>query len=244
MNKAIYLMFFLGLAMFSCVPHKKTIYLQKGGSSDLVPYKKTPYKIHAKDVLLVAVSSLNPQVSEFFNQKLDGGKETQKGYTVSDSGYIYMPVLDSIKVLDLTVPEAKAIIQKAIREHVTDGKVEVRLAGFNVTVLGEVRNPGLISFDGTELTILEAIGLANDISEFGNRKNIKLIREEGNATKFISLDLTSRNLVASEYFYLQPNDVLYVEPLRAKSFKQNIGQISLLLGFTTLVFFVLNSFNK
>lgn len=247
MNKACYLFFVLLIGMLSCVSHKKTVYLQKAGEGGAgpVPYKKTPYRIRSQDILQISVTSLNPQVSEFFNQKTTvTSKEDLKGYPVSDSGFIYMPVLDSIYVKGLTLPEAKSKVQKLVREHVTDANIDLKLAGFNITVLGEVRNPGLIPFTGTELTVLEAIGMASDISDFGNRKNVTLIREEEGGTRFISLDLTRRDLVASEYFYLQPNDVLYVEPLRAKTFKQNIGQISLVLGFTSIAFFLINSFRK
>jgi polysaccharide biosynthesis/export protein len=226
------------LFMFSCVPQRKVIYLQ-GTSEDLIAYKKIQYTIHAHDVLLITISSLNPQVSEFFNLKQDKDKGAD-GYMVNDLGYIYLPVLDSLFVKGQTTAQIQSNLQRAIREHVTDATVVVKMANFNVTVLGEVGNPGHLSFQGEEINILQAIGMAGDISDFGNKKKVRLIRKEGEGNKFINLDLTDRAIMNSPYFYLQPNDVIYVEPLKAKNFKLNISQLSLVVGLASLFFLVLN----
>lgn len=233
----------LNLLTFSCIPHRKVTYMQEapGKGEVQVQHKKMQYKIRPQDNLHIAITSLNPQVSEFFNLKSEGDKETLKGYTVNDSGYIYMPVLDSVKVKDMTISEIQYTLQKTIREHVTDATVIVRLASFNIVVLGEVASPGLLSYDGEELTIIKAIGLAGDISDFGNKKKVRLIRKEGNASKFVTLDLTSRDILSSEYYYLNPEDVIYVEALRAKNYRLNVGQLSLIVGLASFVLLVINA---
>jgi polysaccharide export outer membrane protein len=244
---SIFIMFFLmALGMISCIPQKKVIYLHEksNGSQDLILHSKNQYKVRPHDNLLLTISSINPQVTEFFNLKQDISRSGINTYLVSDQGYIYIPVLDSVLVKDMTIMEIQTSLQKKIREHVTDATVIVKLGSFSVTVLGEVGNPGVHSISGDELSILEALGLAGDISDFGNKKNIILIRKEGEASRFVELDLTRRDMVASEYFYLKPGDVIYVEPLKAKNYKLNAGQLSLLIGISSFLLLLLNLFKN
>jgi polysaccharide export outer membrane protein len=239
--KKVLLCFFIGFLMVSCVSYKNTVYLQNklGASDNEMTNKKIPYKISPNDLLQITVLSTNTQISEFFNLKAEG----QNAYSVNDSGYIYMPVLDSIQVSGKTIPEIQGLVGKLIKEHIRDAIVIVRLAKFNVTVLGEVGSQGSISTSAEELTIIEAIGLAGGISDYGNKKKVELIRKEGNVTRFIKLDLTDRRIVSSEFFFLQPNDILYVEPLRAKNIRTNVGQISLFIGIASFIL-ILNNYLK
>lgn len=232
----------LVLSIISCIPQKKVIYLQntKDHAENVFSHTKNQYKIRPHDNLLITVSSINPQVTEFFNLKQDVSKSGLNTYLVNHHGYIYMPVLDSFMVKDMTVLEIQASIQKSIREHVTDATVIVKLGNFNVAVVGEVGNPGVHSFEGDELSILEALGMAGDISDFGNKTKVILIRKEGDASKFVELDLTRRNIVSSEYYYLKPNDIIYVEPLKAKNYKLNAGQLTLLVGLSSFILLILN----
>jgi polysaccharide export outer membrane protein len=227
--------------MVSCVPYKNTIYLRNelGTADNVMLNRKTPYKIRPNDLLQITVLSTNAQSSAFFNLKSEG----LSIYSVSDSGYIYMPVLDSIKVAGKTIPEIQGTIAKLIKEHITDAILIVKLAKFNVTVLGEVGNQGNISATGDELTIIEAIGLAGGIGEYGNKRKIKLMRKEGEIMRFIKLDLTDRSIVSSDFFYLQPNDILYVEPLKVKNIRTNISQITLFIGLASFVL-ILNNYLK
>jgi len=239
MNHKFICISILVLLMSSCISQRKVIYLQ-GPAEDLVTHKKNQYTIRPHDILQITISSLNPQVSEFFNLKQDGSAPGLGGYMVNDSGYIYMPVLDSLLVKGLTIAQIQSKLQRSIREHVTDATVIVKLANFTITVLGEVKAPGHLSFQGDEVTILQAIGMAGDITDLGNKKKVRLIRKEGDASRFVNLDLTDRAIMTSQYFYLQPNDVLYVEALKAKNYKQNVSQLSLVFGFVSLFFLVLN----
>jgi polysaccharide export outer membrane protein len=241
LSKYFIIIIFISI-LTSCIPQKKVIYLQnkKGTTQDFLSHTKSQYRINAHDHLLITISSLNPQVTEFFNLKQDINKSGINTYLVNDQGYIYMPVLDSVLVKGLTIMDIQINLQKAIREHVTDATVVVKLGSFTVTVLGEVGNPGVQNTNGDELTILQALGLAGDISDFGNKKKITLIRKEGEATRFVNLDLTQRDIVASEYFYLKPNDVIYVQPLKAKNYKLNAGQLTLLIGLSSFLLLLLN----
>lgn len=238
-----FILIVIGIGMFSCVPQSKTLYFQKkkGNVDDLIVHAKPQYKVRPHDVLLITISSLNPQTSEFYNMKAEGGSQGIKGYSISDSGYIYLPVFDSIRVTDMTISEVQNYLQKMIREHVTDATVIVKLSNFNFVVLGEVGNPGMLMFEGNELTIVKAIGLARDITEFGNKKKVILIRKEGNSSRYVTLDLTKRDIMSSEYYYLQPDDIIYVEPLRAKNYRVNVGQISLIIGVASFFLFILNA---
>jgi polysaccharide biosynthesis/export protein len=240
MNKVL-LGFSICFLLASCVRYKNTIYLrnQLGTSDNVLLNKKTPYKIHPNDLIQINVLSTNLKNSEFFNLKTEG----QSVYLVSDSGYIYMPVLDSIKVAGKTIPEIQGSLAKLIKEHITDAVIIVKLGKFNVTVLGEVGNQGNISATGDELTIIEAIGLAGGINEYGNKRKVKLMRKEGETMRFINIDLTDRNIVSSDFFFLQPNDILYVEPLRVKNIRTNVSQISLFIGIASFLL-ILNNYLK
>ena len=236
------LIILISILSFSCVPFKKTKYLQgeKSNQGEVISGKVKDYKLQSHDVLQITIASMNPQVSDFFNLKQEGEKSSLKNYIVNDSGHITLPVLDSVFVKGLTIEEAQNLIKSRIRAHVTDATVVVKLAIFDITVLGEVNDPGVYSFDGDQVNVFQALGLAGDISDFGNRKSVKLMRKTGDSTKIILLDLTQRDIVGSDYFYLQPNDVLYVEPLKAKNFKQNLNQISLLVGIASLFLILYN----
>lgn len=229
----------LFFSLTSCIPHKKIVLFQKveGFNNDSIVHYKYTYKIQSGDILGIAVTSFNDQTTDFFNLK---SKDLINGYTVNSRGYIYIPMLDSLQVTGLTLAEVEKNVQDKIKEHVVDPYVVVKLLNFKFTALGEVGSAGIITTTEDELTLIEALGLVGDIGEMGNRKKVNLIRQEGQSSKFITLDLTRRDIVASEYFYLQPNDVIYVEPLRIKTFRTNLSQVSLYFSIVSISFLIYN----
>ena len=139
-------------------------------------------------------------------------------YIVDEQGYISFSFIDKVFVKGLSVEEVRALLQKTISDYFKEATVTVRLVNFQVAILGEVESPGNFTIDKDQITILQALGMAGGFKTFANIKKIKLIRQTLTGSEIIMLDLSKADILASDYFYLMPNDVLYVEPRTAKSF--------------------------
>jgi polysaccharide export outer membrane protein len=180
---------------------------------------KKNYLISINDILFVRILTGNPEISAIYNNAPTTGFSTSmnseadqyiNGFTVNNEGKIKLPVLGSLEVNGLTLQEIEQSIQSMADEYLIDATVIVRLLNYKVTVLGEVMRPGVFNHYNDNLTILEAIGKAGDITDLGDKRNIMVIRSvpEGRAT--FELDLTKKELLTSPAFFLKPNDVVYV----------------------------------
>ena len=206
--------------------------------------------IQAYDILSIYVSSLNPEATAFFNvfNKSEGpavgdsySTRPNVGYLVDADGNIDMPVVGKIKVMGLSTAQAKDVIQKSLEKFLQQPSVRIYFENFKVTLLGEVTHPGVYTVTNEKLTLPEAIGLAGDLSIFGNRKEVMLIREVKGEKIYIPIDLTRRDLFYSPYYYLHSNDILYVPPVKDKvSQTDNFYKVApLLISLGTLMAFVL-----
>ncbi|OFY34053.1 MAG: hypothetical protein A2W91_15520 [Bacteroidetes bacterium GWF2_38_335] len=215
--------------------------------------KKSEYLVQPNDMLFIRVSSINEEINKIYNSSYQTTNTNYAynsaslyltSFSINDSGYVSLPIIGDMKVSNLSVLSIERLIQKRVDEFLNGAIVSVKLMTFPICVLGEVNNPGLYENYNNNLTIFEALGKASDLTIYGNRKNILIIRqtEEGNTTKRI--DITDINLLASEYYYLRPNDIIYVEPMKYKAFKLNSPNISILLSGVTTLIVVLNFLNK
>ena len=181
--------------------------------------------IQANDLLNIYVESETPQATIPFNQEtnkiavMDGsvmnpGNNNVSGYLVSNRGTIIFPVLGEIEVLGMTHAQLAAELQKRLREqgHISDAVVTVKLMNFKVSILGDVQRPGTIHADGERLTIFEALSMVGDMTIYGQRYNVAILREENGVRTIGELDLSSKDVFKSPYYYLHQNDVVYVEP--------------------------------
>lgn len=189
--------------------------------SDSITVQRISQQFEAKiddgDILSIHVSSLSAEASSFFNVVgEESDKQVANTYLVDANGNIEMPLIGSVKVGGLTGIEAKNQIKSKLDKYLIDPSVNVRIRNFKVTVLGEVKMPGVYTIPNEKITLVEALGLAGDLSIFGKRKNVLLIREDNGERKFIRIDLSSKDLFESEYYYLHSNDILYVEPGKGK----------------------------
>lgn len=217
--------------MTSCVSSQKMLYLQGADKLHENPQKiENNYELRIKpdDQLLITINSKAPELlTPFANSQVLGSSSstnTQEttGLLVSQSGKIEIPVLGEMQAAGLTRQElADAIKNKLIEgEYIKDPTVLVRFKGAKIVVLGEVGSPGVKDLPGERVTILEAIGLAGDLPPTAHRENILVIREENGERKSYSVDLTSgEDILNSPVFYLQQNDVVYVEPNKAINVK-------------------------
>lgn len=223
-------MFLISFLQFSCASKEHMLYLQKDLNSQSEVNYQT--KIKADDVLLIVISSENPEVAAPYNLKsvvLQGNSEeaiqTQRTqtYIVDVEGTIEFPILGKIKVAGLSKVEAITQIKELLKDHVKDAVVNLRILNFEVTVLGEVKNPGTFTISSERITLLEALGKAGDLTIYGKRKNILLIREENGVKSTHRIDLTKSDFINSPYYYLAQNDVVYVEPNRTRINSSAIG---------------------
>lgn len=239
------------LGLGSCVSQRKLPYLQGTNYSArtpvLVDNVRQQYRIQPGDVLSIRVQSVQPQLNDMFNTvdaravfNGDPGNLYLTGYSVDEAGTINLPTVGRVKVQGLTVEEAQTLVQQQVGTYISKANVLVKLLSFKVTVLGEVRVPGRYFVYNAQCTVLEGLGLAGDLTEFGNRQNIKLIRQTAKGSEVVLLDLTDPALLTSPYFYLLPNDALYVEPLKARTDRGNANNLALVFAGISAVVLVLN----
>jgi polysaccharide export outer membrane protein len=167
-----------------------------------------------------------------------------EGYSVDDLGRVNLPILGLLTVKDLTMDEVQNLIQTNANKFLKNATVVVKLISFKITVLGEVNNPGYHYVYNNQATILEALGLAGDLTIFASRKDVRLIRAVPRGSEVVLLDLKDPELLRSKYFYLMPNDVLYVEPLRARSKRSNLENLTLVFSAITTAVLILNYFEN
>lgn len=209
--------------------------------------------IEPNDILGINISSLNAEASAIFNPTnnnlarsttVTGSTTEPGGYLVSSDGTIQLPVLGTIKVAGLTKKEVKDNITNLIlsKKLLIDPLVEVRFLNFEVTVLGEVAKPTVITVPSEKISMLKALGLAGDLTIYGRRDNVLLIREENGKKKTRHIDLNSDNFFNSPYYYLQPNDVVYVQPNKARVAAAGRTQqlLPIILGSLSIVVVVLD----
>ncbi len=247
-----YSLFVCMLALLSsCYHTQKMVYLQdKNLQSDplLLATKRIQYRIQPNDILSVKVkSATDVQVSDIFNISpgsgvgfMTPGNLYVEGYSVSEAGQITLPVLGPVTVSGMTVDEVQQVIQTTSKKYLNNATVIVKLVSFKITVLGEVRNPGYHYVYNNQATVLEGLGLAGDLTQLGNRKNIKLIRQREKGTEMVLLDLTDSRLIQSEYYYLMPNDVLYVQPVKANAKRMNLELLNVVFSAATTAILILN----
>lgn len=241
----------LSFAVFifsSCTSQKELMYLSNldtTSSQQFFPMERPEYKIQYQDILYVDIftmnyemnSLLNPSTgSNSYNTYRDNSNIYIYGYTVSDSGMISIPILGDIEVIGLTTDEVKATIEYKAKQYLKDAVINVKLLSFKFTVMGEVNRPGSYTNYNNQLTVLDAIGVAGDITDFGNRKHVLVLRPTKKGTATYHIDLQDRNLLQSEGYFLLPNDIVIVEPIKSKPFQLNIPTMALVLStLSTLI---------
>jgi polysaccharide export outer membrane protein len=217
----------LMVSLGSCVSKKEMVYLQDTeGITALEAIVKVEPKIQQNDILSINVSALDAEAALPFNL-FEAGNTTSLPkpitYLVNSDGDINFPVLGKIKVEGFTTKEITSYLTEALAVYIKNPIVNIRLTNFKVTVLGEVKSPGTYPVPNERISILEAIGLAGDLTIQGKRKTVVLIREQNGKRTFVDIDLTSREILNSPYFYLAQNDVLIVEPNKSKINSSAVG---------------------
>jgi polysaccharide export outer membrane protein len=261
MNYRIYyILIFIGIFFTSCVPTQDLIYLQKKGSADsnvVNPIPVKPYRLQTFDILNISVKAIDPKMVEIFNTDLSSSSVANsseqslysKGYSIDDHGNIRMPILGEVNLLGYTLDEARIKIEnQLLKDHFKETAgiyVSVKLAGFRYTVNGEVGHTGSTILYQDRVNIFEAIANSGDITITGDRKDVKVIRQFPQGTETYSIDLTDQKAMLSPAYYLQPNDYIYVKPLKQKTWGtgktgiESLSTIITILSLATTTFLLL-----
>jgi len=240
-STTIFLLCFLLLQ--ACIPMRKVVYMKNNPIIEKEITTTPPvHHLEIGDVLFVRVLSSNDKSYEFFNVETNtnsSGNNTSmaslylNGSTINSLGMIEIPVIGKIFLLGKNLEEAKISVQKVVDEYLQDAIVIVKLANFQVTILGEVNKPGTFPVFKENVTIFEALALAGDLSDYANRQKIKIVRTHNNKKKIYTIDLTNQQLLSSDFYYLRNDDMIYVEPLKYRTFRKSQSQI-VLSALTTL----------
>lgn len=251
--KILFRLFFLFIvvALSSCTSYKKIPYMMDSETFNAESTSKSGLydaRIMPKDLLTITVSSTDPEAAIPFNltvptiQNVQNRNTTSQPvlqtYLVDNEGNVDFPVLGKLHLGGMTKSQAENYIVDKLKDSFKEMPiVNVRLVNYKVSVLGEVNRPGTFTVANEKINVFEALALAGDMSVYGKRENVKLLREDNTGKKdIVTLDLNKSDIINSPYFYLQQNDVIYVEPNKAKAKNSDIGQsTTLLLSGTSIL---------
>lgn len=229
----IILFLLISFTVSSCVSQKKISYFQVSQAEKDIQSIEDDHKYMAKlqpgDILSILVGSLSAEASELFNPYLPtvtgvaSQQTTQStspnpatGYLVNQQGIITIPLIGKLYVSGLTTEQVTDIITEKLNKYLEQPTVNVRILNFKISILGEVNRPAVYTIPNEEITLPEAIAMAGDLTIYGKRNNVMLIRKINGKREFNRIDLTKRDLFNSPFYHLQDNDVLYVEPTKTK----------------------------
>lgn len=252
--KQLYLPALSIFLLCACTSPGKLSYLN--GAKETTTYgvgKGDDVRIAPNDILSINISSLSAEASSIFNPDkeslsktttLTGSHVERGGYLVNPEGNIQLPVLGYMQAAGMTKEELKNRITKELldKKLLKDPLVEIRFLNYEVTVLGEVSAPTVITVPSEKISLLKALGLAGDLTIYGRRDNVLLIREEGSRRTTHKIDLTDAEFLSSPYYYLQPNDIVYVQPNKARAAQSGMWPqfVPILLAAFSLAVIVLD----
>jgi polysaccharide export outer membrane protein len=218
--------------LVSCTSKKEVVYFQNAKNFETIVDTDTfTSKFKINDIISINVSTFDLEAVKPFNLVKSSGPLNGGGneidYLIDIEGNIDYPVLGKIKLLGLTVGEAKELFKEKLNEYLNDPIINIRILNFRISVLGEVSSPGTYVISGERITIMEALGLAGDLTIKGKRDNIMVIRDFNGTKTYTRIDLTTKEAFNSPVYFLTQNDVIYVEPnksaISSSSFDARVG---------------------
>lgn len=252
-------LFFFVIAFASCVPQKKMLYLKEAEmvsetlSKNYVNDRSVNYKLQPGDNLFIRVMNT---IDERSAAALMGDNSSRQSYLSSDAaiylqshtldeeGCIEMPLTGKIELKNLTVDQAKAKLQEELDKYVNQTTIIVKLSNFNLTVLGEVSRPGTYKVYQSQINLFEAVALAGNMTNFAKKDDVRIIRQTDNGSEIATVDMGMADILSSPYYYLKPNDIIYVEPLKIKQWGFTTFPYSTVFSIVTLGVTLYNIFRK
>ncbi|TCD02688.1 polysaccharide biosynthesis/export family protein [Pedobacter psychroterrae] len=232
--------------LYSCASKKSTVYFNNLADTVLSTHvnmaKFTEPVIQKDDILAITIQTIDPNTSSANMQMPTtantGGIQAQQnisGYLVDNDGMIELPMIGKLKLGGLNTYEAKKLIVEKASKYLKDPVVQVRFANYRITVIGEVSKPATFTVPSEKVSILDLLGMAGDLTIYGRRDNIMLIRDHGDKKEIARLNLSSSDIMESPYFYLKQNDVIYVEPNKAKMSVNNTERFRILSATLSII---------
>ena len=236
----------LAVVFASCVPQKKMLYLKNAEmaaeniSKEYVNDRAIDYKLQPGDNLYIHVvntidersaASINGDVRGYLSSDANIYLQTT---TIDKEGCVEMPLVGKVEVKNLTVDEAKNKLQTAINTYINGSMLVVKLASFNLTLLGEVSKPGMYKIYQSQINLFEAMSLAGNMTNFAKKSEVKIIRQTDNGSEIVTVDMGQADILSSPYYYLKPNDIVYVEPLKIKQWGFTTFPYSTVFSIVTL----------
>ncbi|MDN3549574.1 polysaccharide biosynthesis/export family protein [Mucilaginibacter aquaedulcis] len=210
------------LAMSACAPRRDLVYFSNmANATKVTNLKDQEVHIRENDIVDITMNSLSPESNNLFttNKPIAGSTSKRNGYQVkvNKDSSVYLPLIGYFKIGGLTIDKAEEGITTALKKNVKNPEVDIQIVNFKITVIGEVNKPSTFVMDDTNVNLLEALGMAGDMTVYGKRENVLVIRNEDGQKTMARLNLNDKESMNSPYFYLKQNDIVYVEPDRAKA---------------------------
>ena len=249
------------LAMFfaSCVPYKKMLYLKdaqmvtENQSANYINERNVDYKLQPGDNLYIrfintidersAAALAGDNTSRTYSTSSDASIYLHS-YTLDENGCIELPLTGKIELKNLTVDGAKEKMQTEINKFVNQTTIIVKLSNFNLTVLGEVAKPGMYKVYQSQINLFEAVSMAGNMTNFAKKNEVKIIRQTDTGSEIHIVDMGQADILSSPYYYLKPNDIVYVEPLKIKQWGFTTFPYSTVLSIVTLAITLFNLLRK
>lgn len=231
----------LGLLIASCVPHKDVIYfhdLENKPSGEIPIPTAGILKLQPTDLIEISITSASRGTNEYF---MKSGSEVDRKYAgntyqISRLGTIDLPLVGEVFLSGKTIEEAEDIIKSELINYLQKPSVNIRMVSFQITILGEVNAPGIYDIPDASVTLLEALGYAGDLTIFGKRDNVLLIRSSENGKQYHRINLNDSKSLNSEFFHLQNNDVIYVEPSKGLTSRDDNAYRIIPIALSSLTF--------
>ncbi len=227
-----------------CVTQRELEYMQSE-KMDTLSFKEAKfpdYKLKTNDELYIQVSSLDEAAAGIFSNSrdqnslvgsIDAYSASLLSYTIDKDGYLLLPVIGNIFVKDKTLSEVSSILKDSLTHVLNQPVIKLKLVNRYISVIGEVKTPGHYTYSQDKISIFDAISLAGDITIYGNRKEVSLVRNENGENKLFKLDLTKSDIFTSDYYLLRPNDIVYVKPMKKRFWAMEQFPYSLIIAAIT-----------
>jgi polysaccharide export outer membrane protein len=241
---------------FSCRSHKDLTMLRDVSLQETLKYPEEPppHKIEEKDNLYISIVSSNKEMNELYNPAFAGTSRTSNssiiynevsgqyiyGYQIDSNGDISLPLIGKVNVKGLTLQECEGVIYNKAKEYLKELSVKVRLLNYKITVMGEVNKPGVYYNYNYNFTVMDAISMANGITNQAKIEDVMILRPGENGSQTYHLDLSSKEMLASKAYFLQPNDIVILKPARYKNVQLRAPAYTLAISTVATVILFLN----
>jgi polysaccharide export outer membrane protein len=233
---------FLVFTFSSCITNRDLEYIRSNKEINNIKVNKQDYRLQIGDLISVQISTTTEQQHDFFNKENTSNSQLMMqnpymyGYLIKEDGNLDLPSFGVVKAEGFTLRELENVIKQIAISYFEQPVVKLNIVNFEISVLGEVNNPGTFTIVNPKVNILYALSLAGDMTQFGNRGQVKIIRNENKINRVFYVDLTNQEVLNNADFMLQPNDIIYVAPLRKKfyAFNNITNVVSMALSAVTL----------